>query len=59
MIKRLALLLLLVSSPTFADAKDPTLAALQTAAKCTDKASPWRPWCIAADFEKGTAAELP
>jgi hypothetical protein len=47
---------------TLAFAKDdPTasaLARLRTAAKCEDKASPWRPWCIAADWSKGTA-ELP
>ena len=35
------------------------LNALRIAAKCTDKASPWRPWCIAADFDHGTAADLP
>ena len=35
------------------------LDALRTAAKCEDKASVWRPWCIAADFETGTAAALP
>jgi len=35
------------------------LAALRDAAKCADKTSPFRPWCIAADFDKGTAADLP
>lgn len=36
-----------------------SLEALKTAAKCSDKASPWRPWCIAAGFAGGTAAALP
>ena len=35
------------------------LTRLGKAAKCADKTSPWRPWCIAVDFRKGTAAELP
>lgn len=35
------------------------LAALRDAAKCADPASPFRPWCIAADFDKGTAPDLP
>ncbi len=35
------------------------LGELQTAAKCEDKASVWRPWCIAAAYETGTAAALP
>src|SRR4051812_44203173 len=35
------------------------LAALHDAAKCADKTSPFRPWCIAADFDKATAADLP
>lgn len=35
------------------------LTALRDAANCADKASPFRPWCIAADFDKGTAADLP
>src|SRR5450432_4084106 len=32
---------------------------LRAAAKCDDKASVWRPWCIAADWSKGTAGDLP
>ncbi len=32
---------------------------LGQAAKCADKASPWRLWCIAVDFRSGSAAELP
>lgn len=35
------------------------LDALRVAAKCDDKASPFRPWCIAAAFSTGTAAALP
>src|SRR3954447_4668762 len=38
---------------------DPTkaaLARLRTAARCEDKASLWRPWCIATDWDKGTPA---
>ncbi|HLL22516.1 MAG TPA: hypothetical protein VK427_10310, partial [Kofleriaceae bacterium] len=35
------------------------LETLAAAAKCDDKASPWRPWCIATKFEQGTAAALP
>ena len=35
------------------------LNALRVAAKCGDAASVWRHWCIATDFETGTAAELP
>ncbi|CAN5906753.1 hypothetical protein BH11MYX3_BH11MYX3_12670 [soil metagenome] len=35
------------------------LARLSIGAKCTDKASPWRPWCIAADWSKGVAGTLP
>ena len=42
---------------------DPTanlLDELSTAARCTEKASPFRPWCIAADgWATGTAAKLP
>jgi hypothetical protein len=62
----LALVVLaLASSTAVADKASPDdiitgrLAALREAAKCSDKASPWRPWCIAADFTKGTAGELP
>ncbi|MBS1121282.1 MAG: hypothetical protein H6Q90_3510 [Deltaproteobacteria bacterium] len=36
-----------------------SLGELRTAANCQDKASPWRPWCIAAEFPSGTAGELP
>ena len=33
---------------------------LATAAQCDNKASPWRPWCIAATgWTDGTAADLP
>jgi hypothetical protein len=45
-----------------ADKADPiaaSLTKLAEAAKCSMKASPWRPWCIATDFAKGTAAPLP
>ena len=57
---------LLVMVPALAVAKEAKndiatdqLSALRTAAKCDDKASLWRPWCIAADFGTGTAAALP
>lgn len=59
------LLISLLASPVLADEAQPPdvtktqLEALRQAAKCLEKASPWRPWCIAADFEKGTAADLP
>lgn len=36
-----------------------TLTRLGEAANCTDKASPQRPWCIAAGFGKGAAGTLP
>jgi hypothetical protein len=62
----LAALLVTLAIPTLAaadkvrvDVTTSRLAALKTAARCDDKASPWRPWCVAADFETGTAAELP
>jgi hypothetical protein len=45
-----------------ADKADPVAAALTKlgdAAKCSDPASPFRPWCIAVDFAKGTAPALP
>jgi hypothetical protein len=54
--------LLVLGGTARADKVDPIAAGLTklgTAAKCTDKASPWRPWCIATDFAKGTAAALP
>ena len=35
------------------------LAALGEAASCKDAASPFRPWCIVADFATGKAADLP
>lgn len=63
--KSLVVVSLVVSSVASADPK-PTvdvttaqLAALATAAKCEDAASPFRPWCIATKFETGTAAALP
>src|SRR5262245_37590443 len=58
----IAVLMLLAANAT-ADRVDPrmaTLRQLRTAAKCDDPASPWRPWCFAADvFDKGTFADLP
>jgi hypothetical protein len=59
--------LVALASPVAAEKLEPAppdpiadeLAALKVAAKCSDKASVWRPWCIAADFETGTAAALP
>jgi len=46
-----------------ADRVDPrtsTLWQLQSAAKCDDKTSPWRPWCYAGEvLSKGTFEELP
>lgn len=41
------------------DPAEAPLAKLATAAKCSDKASPWRPWCIATDWAKGAAPDLP
>ncbi len=35
------------------------LGALKTAARCDDATSPWRPWCVAAAYDTGTAAALP
>lgn len=35
------------------------LGELRTAAKCQDKASPWRPWCIATAWATGAAGTLP
>jgi hypothetical protein len=35
------------------DPATPALALLGKAANCTDKASPWRPWCIALDWGTG------
>lgn len=60
--KLAALGLVLSSSLAFADrlAEPAPLEELATAAKCSDKASPWRPWCVVAvDFAKGTGAALP
>jgi hypothetical protein len=64
---RMSLVLLLVlSSVARADQGDlvaTQLTALRTAATCStkdsDKPSPFRPWCIATDFAKGTSAPLP
>jgi len=55
---KLALLLLLVPTLALADVTSDELSALGTAAKCSDKASVFRPWCIATGFDKGTA-DLP
>lgn len=35
------------------------LGELRVAANCGDQASPWRPWCIAAAWATGAAADLP
>src|SRR5690242_17050238 len=35
------------------------LGELRTAASCQDKASPWRPWCIATEWATGSAGALP
>lgn len=61
--------LLLVSSPVLADrpavppppaaATKKLLAQLKDAAKCADKASPWRSWCAAADFDAAKLGDLP
>jgi hypothetical protein len=53
--------MLVLGSTAFAD-RDPiaaSLTRLRDAAKCTMKASPWRSWCPATDFAKGTAPALP
>jgi hypothetical protein len=49
---------LVLAGVAHADKAEPLAAALTklgTAAKCSDPASPLRPWCIAVDFAKGTA----
>jgi hypothetical protein len=56
---KLALALLLVPSLAFADVTTDELAALKAAARCADRTAPFRPWCVAADFATGAAAELP
>ena len=59
--RALCLFALFVST-AHADRYDPigaSLGRLRAAAKCDDKASPWRPWCIAADYDAGKVAELP
>jgi hypothetical protein len=57
------MLVVALVAPAAAKKMDPlmvTLRNLSDAAKCDDKASPWRPWCIAATgWSSGTAAELP
>jgi hypothetical protein len=57
------LVVVLLAANATADRVDPrmaTLRQLRAAAKCDDAASPWRPWCFAADvFDKGAFAELP
>ena len=35
------------------------LGELRSAAKCQDRASPWRPWCIATQWATGAAGVLP
>jgi len=35
------------------------LTSLALVAKCTEKATPWRPWCFVVDFPQGSAKELP
>ena len=43
-----------------ADKLSDALGKLATAARCSDKASPWRPWCIAATgWATGKPGELP
>lgn len=61
MLKHALVILFLFTSIARADrVAEPTqLEELATAAKCTDKASPWRPWCIATEFAKGSGAALP
>lgn len=41
------------------DVRDVMLGKLAEAAKCSDKASPWRSWCIATQWSTGKAGELP
>src|SRR5580692_5631675 len=55
------LLVVIAASATAAPDKLATsLDALATAAKCSDQASPWRPWCIAATgWATGKAGALP
>jgi hypothetical protein len=63
MLKHALLILTLFSAAALAERAvepEPTqLEELAKAAQCTDKASPWRPWCIATEFPGGKAAALP
>ncbi len=47
------------SADPVADPVKDGLARLSIGAKCIDKASPWRPWCIAVNWNKGAAGALP
>jgi hypothetical protein len=59
---KLAVAVVVVTLSASALAKDDVtasaLARLHDGARCDDKASLWRPWCIATDWDKG-AADLP
>lgn len=63
--KTMGLVVVCVATLGVAHAEKPdpialSLGNLATAAKCADKASPYRPWCIATDaLKKGTAPALP
>jgi hypothetical protein len=35
------------------------LGELRAGARCDEASSPWRPWCVAAAYDSGTAAPLP
>jgi hypothetical protein len=54
----IAVVLGLGTSPAAADDTDVTLARLADAAKCKNKASPWRAWCPATTWAKGKAGAL-
>lgn len=62
-----ALLVMVAAMPTVARAEKPrasdpltvALGGLRTAAACDDPRSPWRSWCIAADWDAGKPGELP
>jgi len=52
-------LIALAGSASADDLVTKQLAALGDAANCKDASSPFRPWCIAADFANGKLADLP
>jgi hypothetical protein len=55
--RALAFAIVVLTSPHAIAKDDPTtsaLALLKQAARCDDKTSPWRPWCIATEWSNGS-----